>query len=126
MGKMSPYCTPDQVSMRIRFLYSSSASSTDPSTDKSSVRAEDVPIEFLDRRREFEDEVCYINLDNWRTCQLGLGLLVRPRTARERYRKLVPVVELVEDYVSAEAYNSNYPVITRILTISRRSTWHGW
>ncbi len=46
-----------------------------------------------------------ITLGNWRTAQLGIGLLVRPRTARERYRKLIPRVELVEDYVSAEAYN---------------------
>ena len=124
MGKMSPYCTPDQISMRIRFLYASS-SSVDPTAEKASVHIDDVSNEFLDRRRRFEDEVCYVTLDNWRTCQLGLGLLVRPRTARERYRGLVPVVELVEDYLSAEAYNRNYPTIYPKLTTLRRCSRYG-
>jgi hypothetical protein len=61
--------------------------------------------EEIEKRSEFENECCFVSLENWRETTLGLGLLVRPRTIRERVRKLIPVIELVEDYVSSESYN---------------------
>lgn len=36
---------------------------------------------------------------------LGIGLLVQPRTMRERYKQLIPQIELAQDYISADAYN---------------------
>ena len=31
-----------------------------------------------------EELVCFVSLEGWRETALGMGLLVRPRTARER------------------------------------------
>lgn len=61
--------------------------------------------EEIEKRKKMDEEVCFISLENWRETTLGLGLLVRPRTMRERVKKLIPVLELVEDYVSSESYN---------------------
>lgn len=36
---------------------------------------------------------------------MGIGLFVHPRTMRERYRGLVPQIDLANDYVSTDAYN---------------------
>jgi prolyl-tRNA editing enzyme YbaK/EbsC (Cys-tRNA(Pro) deacylase) len=36
---------------------------------------------------------------------IGIGLFVHPRTMRERYKGLVPQVDLANDYVSTDAYN---------------------
>lgn len=27
----------------------------------------------LAKRKEMDEEICYVTLDNWRTCNLGLG-----------------------------------------------------
>eukprot|EP00913_Durusdinium_trenchii_P032624 g30538.t1 len=56
-------------------------------------------------REDMEEQVCYAMLSNWRDCVLGVGLHVHPRTARERRAQIPPEVDLVLDYVSAEAYN---------------------
>ena len=109
---MSPYSTLSQLRMRLKFL-----SATNKSGEKQSDKI-DLPLDYngdqqtssltaqqLAKRAELDTIHCYISLENWRTCHLGIGLLVRPRTARERYKKLVPTVCIVEDYVSAEAFN---------------------
>jgi hypothetical protein len=109
ISKLSPYSTPEQTAMRMRFLYTTFQDASDPLKEKSSVTYYDsfphMTEEHVAKRKEVDEEVCYVTLENWRTTQLGIGLLVRPRTARERYRKLIPRVELVEDYLSADAYN---------------------
>lgn len=105
LGAMSPYATPEQLSMRLRFLY---ANFNESPQIKQEVKREepDLTEEELEHRKTVDENThCYITLENWRECQLGIGLLVRPRTSRERYRGLIPRVEIVEDYVSAEAYN---------------------
>lgn len=35
----------------------------------------------------------------------GIGLLVQPLTMRERYKRLMPQIELAQDYISTDAYN---------------------
>ncbi|KAH3746262.1 Ubiquitinconjugating enzyme subfamily protein [Pelomyxa schiedti] len=100
------YTTPQQNAMRLRFL--GGTSTEDVQAAKRAVPLEEPKLTEaqLSKRREVEEECCYVSLENWRTCHLGIGLLVRPRTARERFKNLMPRVELVQDYLSSEAYDA--------------------
>jgi len=121
----STYSTASQLSMRLRFLAGSGAKNGEEEEEegrkrKSKVRLEEeeeneggregkkapLSAEEVMERRSREEISCYVTLENWRECTLGIGLLVRPRTIRERYRNLLPTIDLVEDYVSVEAFNS--------------------
>lgn len=111
---MSPYATTSQLQMRLKFLRSfmPKASSHNgkqysPEDKLKLERAEpNLTAEELENRKTMDEDVsCFVSLENWRSSQLGIGLLVKPRTSRERYRHLVPRVEIVSDYVSAESYN---------------------
>eukprot|EP01125_Pyxidicula_operculata_P008248 TRINITY_DN2781_c0_g1_i5.p1 TRINITY_DN2781_c0_g1~~TRINITY_DN2781_c0_g1_i5.p1 ORF type:complete len:807 (+),score=132.72 TRINITY_DN2781_c0_g1_i5:32-2452(+) len=109
----STYSTETQQIMRSRFLSGKANSEKEELKEKESIplNEEGLLEEEIKKRKSFEDdECCFVSLSNWRECTLGLGLLVRPRTARERFKKLMPVIELVEDYISADSYNSGIRV----------------
>jgi prolyl-tRNA editing enzyme YbaK/EbsC (Cys-tRNA(Pro) deacylase) len=76
--------------------------------DKAKVEVEEADLTEQNKakRRIVDDDVtCFVTLENWRAAHIGIGILVQPRTMRERYRRLIPQLELVNDYVSADAYN---------------------
>eukprot|EP01130_Rhizamoeba_saxonica_P017243 TRINITY_DN8280_c0_g1_i1.p1 TRINITY_DN8280_c0_g1~~TRINITY_DN8280_c0_g1_i1.p1 ORF type:complete len:1047 (-),score=246.98 TRINITY_DN8280_c0_g1_i1:59-3199(-) len=102
------YQTPQQRAALFRFLKGVDGNNE----SKANVPIEEVGLsdEIIEKRLQMEEEVCFISFDNWRECQLGIGLLVHPRTSRERYRKLMPVATLVEDYISSESYNGGVRV----------------
>jgi hypothetical protein len=97
----------EQMALRIRFLSAVMVDGGNAEMDKGKVKIEEegLTTEQIAKRREMEEVTCYFSLDNWRDCPLGIGLLVLPRTARERKRGLVPRVLMVSDYVSAGAFN---------------------
>lgn len=103
------YVTKEQCAMRVRFLQSNNPETAglDPEAVKSSVNIIDNESNksVLELRKLADEDVCYVTLCNWRQCQLGIGLLVHPKTKRERVRKLMPRVDIAQDYCSAEAYN---------------------
>lgn len=101
------YASQQQIQTRLRFLQSTKPGAVD-------AKAACVLDETLEPalteaekkgREDMEEQVCYAMLSNWRDCVLGVGLHVHPRTARERRAQIPPEVDLVLDYVSAEAYN---------------------
>lgn len=102
----------EQLAMRLRFLAAS-----DPTfRDKDSVAAEKAELkpenkkrtaEEVERRKLADDLfTCYVSLGTWREEEIGIGLLVKPRTMRERYKKLMPMVSIVPDYISASSFNT--------------------
>eukprot|EP01113_Clastostelium_recurvatum_P031528 TRINITY_DN3943_c0_g1_i2.p1 TRINITY_DN3943_c0_g1~~TRINITY_DN3943_c0_g1_i2.p1 ORF type:complete len:1330 (+),score=273.35 TRINITY_DN3943_c0_g1_i2:459-4448(+) len=111
------YSTPEQVAMRLRFLYQTMGSGSNPTEAKATEKV-DLDTTFLDlspdeialREQAEEDLACYITLQTWRDGDMGIGLVVLPRTSRERYKKLVPRPNLVPDYLSASAYNAGVKV----------------
>ena len=107
----STYSSPEQLSMRLRFLVAQQNNhqqGIDLEAAKQGVPLEEEGLDAdqVASRTQADEELCFVFLDTWRTATLGIGLLVRPRTIRERYRKLLPNIDLVEDYVSVEAYNT--------------------
>jgi len=95
------YSTRTQIETRLRFLQGAAVTAkADAGVEEAGLSAEEV-----DCRHELESQVCYVTLANWRESVLGLGLFVHPRTCRERRAGIPPEVDLVVDYVSAEAYN---------------------
>lgn len=46
-----------------------------------------------------EDVTCFAMLTSWRESSMGIGLLVQPRSLRERSKKLLPTMELVRAFV---------------------------
>jgi len=104
----STYSSGDQLSMRLRFLVAQGGSQPgqlEASKEALPLEEEGLFPEQLAARREVDDLTCFVTLETWRSANMGIGLLVRPRTIRERYRQLLPSIDLVEDYVSVEAYN---------------------
>jgi RNA recognition motif-containing protein len=124
----STYSTAEQLSMRLKFLArspvvsdavadcgSTSAISnlTAPAPTREALKPTDgaegastlTDEEIQLRTERDQDDICFVTLGGWRDVHLGLGLIVRPRTMRERRKGLLPTIELVEDYLSAEAFN---------------------
>jgi len=92
--------------MRLKFLQSSSASGGAGDAKAAAVLQEEgLSADEVVCRKVAEEHMCFVTLSGWRECVMGLGLFVHPRTVRERRRNLPPEVDLVVDYVSAEAYN---------------------
>jgi len=98
------YATRHQIQTRLRFLQCSVAGSANEKAICEVAEA-DVSVEEQTCRRALETQSCYVTLSSWRECVLGLGLFVHPRTCRERRAGIPAEVDLVVDYVSAEAYN---------------------
>jgi hypothetical protein len=99
------YATKQQVEMRLRFLQTSMASGSNVKETCQIEDQEGLTEDELLCRQSAEEQSCFVTLGNWRENVMGLGLFVHPRTLRERRAKLPPQVDLVVDYVSAEAYN---------------------
>jgi hypothetical protein len=99
------YASRQQIELRLRFLQSSAAAHDSDAKTKCSISDGDPSEDERQCRQALDDQVCFVTLGGWRDCVLGLGLFVHPRTVRERRKKLPPQVDLVVDYVSAEAYN---------------------
>jgi hypothetical protein len=106
------YATKEQLAMRVRFLAAS-----DPTfVAKATVAAEKASLPIREAgitdeqaaKRKFADQelTCYVSLSSWREEEMGIGLLVKPRTMRERYKKLMPMISIVPDYMSAAAFNA--------------------
>eukprot|EP00026_Physarum_polycephalum_P000525 Phypoly_transcript_00526.p1 GENE.Phypoly_transcript_00526~~Phypoly_transcript_00526.p1 ORF type:complete len:1493 (+),score=259.06 Phypoly_transcript_00526:63-4541(+) len=106
------YATKEQLSMRLRFLAASDPkmkNRNDVIATKQGIPIEEdgLTTEQIEMRRQVDQDLtCFVSLENWREAELGIGLLVKPRTLRERYKDLMPVAELVSDYISASGYNS--------------------
>lgn len=98
------YASRQQIQTRLRFLQSACGAEA---TAKAScpVQEDGLTDDEVECRKEVDEQVCYAMLSNWRECVLGVGLYVHPRTLRERRARIPPEVDLVLDYVSAEAYN---------------------
>ncbi len=94
-----------QLAHRLRFLAGSSTAPGAAPVDKTAIAADEAGLapESVAARLQRDDDVCFVTLCNWRETALGIGLLIQPRSVRERYRGLLPTIELVEDYLSAEA-----------------------
>lgn len=98
--------------MRLRFLAASDPTFKDKdaiAAEKAALKAEEEGLtpEQMERRTQVDELFsCYVSLGNWREEEIGIGLLVKPRTLRERYKKLTPMVSIVPDYISATAFNS--------------------
>jgi len=159
------YTTPDQEAMRAKFardsgiptaaaaaVSSNSARVVDELEkviEKESIREkQNVPVqdatvvlsaeECAKRVTVDMDCVCFVMHDNWRECNLGMGLLVHPRTMRERYRGLIPQVDMIHDYVSVDAFNRGASAVVNqynldteqgkksILPSSTRSKINAW
>jgi hypothetical protein len=100
------YASREQIQLRLKFLQSSAACGALGDTKAMvPVQAPGLSEEEAACRRVADEHVCFVTLGGWRECVMGLGLFVHPRTLRERRRNLPPEVDLVVDYVSAEAYN---------------------
>eukprot|EP00742_Colponemidia_sp_Colp-10_P012795 GILJ01014402.1.p1 GENE.GILJ01014402.1~~GILJ01014402.1.p1 ORF type:complete len:1019 (-),score=120.84 GILJ01014402.1:28-3084(-) len=107
----SAYATKEQVAMRLRFLAANDSrfDVNKAIEDKSSIFLDELGLteSDIEARKEQDDLLtCYVSLDNWRTAHIGIGLVVLPRTARDRIKKLIPCTHLVDDYISADAYNT--------------------
>jgi len=98
------YASQEQIRMRLRFLQSLSEAGGEEKLELP-LEEPDLPAEELECRKRAEEHACFVTLSTWREGVLGIGLFVHPRTLRERKRNLFPEVDLVLDYVSAEAYN---------------------
>lgn len=98
------YASRQQIQTRLRFLQSACGAEA---TAKAScpVQEDGLNDDEVECRKAVDEQVCYAMLSNWRECVLGVGLYVHPRTLRERRARIPPEVDLVLDYVSAEAYN---------------------
>eukprot|EP00930_Biecheleria_cincta_P042635 TRINITY_DN29330_c0_g1_i1.p1 TRINITY_DN29330_c0_g1~~TRINITY_DN29330_c0_g1_i1.p1 ORF type:complete len:1490 (+),score=285.08 TRINITY_DN29330_c0_g1_i1:210-4472(+) len=98
------YASKEQIQTRLRFLQSFAQ---DKGAAKLSCILEQngLPQAEVVCRKELEKQVCFVMLSGWRECVLGLGLYVHPRTCRERRAGIPAEVDLVVDYLSAEAYN---------------------
>jgi hypothetical protein len=90
--------------MRLRFLAETAAEAHEAKAAVA-VEEEGISKEQVEKRKEADDMRCFVTMETWRNCQLGIGLLVLPRTMRERRRGLVPRADLVLDYLSSDAYN---------------------
>lgn len=99
------YATREQIQMRLRFLQSSAGVDGTQAKENCKIDEEGLTQEETMCRKSMEENICYVTLSPWRECVLGLGLFVHPRTCRERRGGVPPQVDLVLDYVSAEAYN---------------------
>lgn len=103
------YATRQQIIMRLRFLQSSAGgeASNGSTVGKLECKVDEAGIIDEEKlcRQALEEHSCYVTLASWRECVLGVGLFVHPRTCRERRANVPPQVDLVVDYVSAEAYN---------------------
>ena len=64
------------------------------------------PSELALRRERQATDICFVTLGDCDDSHLGIGLLVKPRSLRERLRGLLPTIEIVEDYLSAEGFNA--------------------
>ena len=64
------------------------------------------PSELALRRERQATDVCFVTMGDCDDSHLGIGLLVKPRSLRERLRGLLPTIEIVEDYLSAEGFNA--------------------
>lgn len=117
------YATKAQNAARLRFLYTSDASisNTDPQKFKAAVQLEDKTLskEQIQRRNDMEEDACFISLENWRCCTMGIGLLVKPKTARDRRRKLMPRADIVPDYCSSEAFNEGVQTMIQTNHVNR-------
>jgi len=107
----STYATKEQSVMRSRFL-SGEDINEKAIKEKGELLLEEHGLteEEIKKRQEMDELTCFVSLESWRDTTLGLGLLVRPRTMRERRKRLMPVIELVEDYICADSYNSGVRV----------------
>jgi len=99
------YASREQICMRLKFLQSGGGVSHMEAKSKLALEGHGLTKEELICRQATEDINCFVNLTNWREGIIGLGLFVHPRTLRERRNKLAPEVDIVVDYVSAEAFN---------------------
>jgi len=98
------YSCRSQVRMRLKFLQCSAKGDADM-REKVPLEEADLTEEEMSCRMKADEHGCFVTLGGWRDSILGLGLFVHPRTVRERQRNLPPEVDLVLDYVCAEAYN---------------------
>lgn len=100
------YASHKQIQLRLRFLVSAAMAKTSTSSKAELVLLQDGLCETeLECRRALEEQHCFVSLGGWRECVLGLGLFVHPRRLIDRRKGRAPEVDLVVDYVSAEAYN---------------------
>mmetsp|Transcript_3361 Transcript_3361/g.5806 ORF Transcript_3361/g.5806 Transcript_3361/m.5806 type:complete len:1580 (+) Transcript_3361:83-4822(+) len=100
------YASRKQIQLRLRFLVSAAMAKTTTTPKAELALLQDGLSETeLECRRALEDQHCFVSLGGWRECVLGLGLFVHPRRLIDRRKGRAPEVDLVVDYVSAEAYN---------------------
>jgi len=105
------YTSHRQIELRLRFLQSSAGPDCGRAKLLSVTAQPGLTEEEVQCRQAFETDTLVLEEDGfvvpggWRDCVLGLGLFVHPRRLADRRKGLPPQIDLVAEYVSAEAYN---------------------
>eukprot|EP00301_Raphidiophrys_heterophryoidea_P003492 c11577_g1_i1.p1 GENE.c11577_g1_i1~~c11577_g1_i1.p1 ORF type:complete len:1125 (-),score=248.58 c11577_g1_i1:249-3623(-) len=77
--------------------------------------------EITASKKAAETYKCFVLQTDFTECEIGIGLYVLPRTARERRKGLLPTCELTNDYLSSIAFNEGVRIqITRGTTLLNR------